>query len=287
MNAFPRDSSVTIIGLGLIGASLGLALRRAGVRARGMDRSPAARRAALRCGAVAAADGSPAAACRGAGMVVLCIPVQAVDGCLRRLVPHLRRGAVVTDACSVKAPVVAAARRRLPDPARFVGGHPMAGSERSGAAAASASLFRGRTVVLTPVRGTSPAALRAVESLWRMAGARMLRLTPSRHDDLVARVSHLPHALAAALTLSALRPAGAARVAAGSFRGATRVAASSPALWEGILFANRRPLATAAGELGRALAAVVGAARRGDRGALRALLARAARMRRRLGETGC
>lgn len=277
-----RRPSVAVIGLGLIGGSLGLALRRRGLAVTGWDRAPRARAAALRRGAVLRITASPGYAVAGADVVVLCVPVQALARCIAGIARWLPAGSVVTDTASVKTPVVELMHRRLPIPGRFVGGHPMTGSERSGITAASPTLFEGRTVVLTPVGETIPAAVTVVARLWEGLGARILRLTPGRHDAAAARVSHVPHALAVTQVLGALADPAARRMIAGGFVDATRVAAASPELWEGIFRANGAELARALRARTRVEDALVRAIAARDPGRLRMLLRRAARLRRSL-----
>ena len=271
------------MGLGLIGGSLALALRRRGVRVIGIDRDRATLAAALRRRAIGVAADSIADGVRGAAMVVLAVPLQSLSACIRAVAVSATRDAVVTDVASVKAPVLALARRALPHPARFVGGHPMAGSERPGFANARADLFRNRVAVLTPVAGTSRLALRSVRRLWRTVGARAITMNPERHDAAVARASHLPHLIAFALA-PVIADRDARRVVPASFLDATRVAASDPALWEGILLANRRNLVRAAREQARRSGSLLRAVRTGRPGPLRRLLRTWGAIRRRAAE---
>jgi len=279
-----RRPSVAVIGLGLIGGSLGLALRRRGHHVTGWDRSLRVRRAALRRGVVSRVTDRLRDAVVGSDVVVLCLPVQALARSVAGIAPWIPVGAVLTDTTSVKAPVVALMKRRLPRPGRFVGGHPMAGSERSGIAAASPALFKGRTVVLTPVGETIPAASAVVTRLWQGLGARVIRLSPGRHDAAAARVSHVPHALAVTQVLDALADPVASRMIAGGFFDATRVAAASPELWEGIFRANAEHLARALRARSRVEHVFARAVAARDPGPLRAMLRRAARLRRTLSD---
>ena len=180
-------------------------------------------------------------------IVVLCVPVQDILPIARKLVPHLRPGTLLTDVGSVKAPIVEGmkeilSRRRG---VRFVGGHPMAGSEKKGVRHASASLFRGATCVLT----STGAGASALQRLWRDAGARCLGLSAERHDHWIAVTSHLPHLLAFSLMSqfsdAARRDPKIKSLAAGSFRDMTRVAAADPKLWSGVLTLNRAAVASA------------------------------------------
>ena len=214
-----------------------MALRRHGLQVIGWNRTARTGRLAARRGGVTRLAGTPAEAVRGARLVVLCVPPAANERILAAIRPALDRRAVVTDVGSVKRVVLRVVAHRLPDPARFVGGHPMAGSERSGPGAARADLFHGRTTVLTPGPGTAPRAVGVVTRLWRLAGARVIRMPAARHDRLAAIASHQPHVAAFALAKSLTDP-GVRALAAGSFLDATRVAGSPPGLWADILRAN-------------------------------------------------
>lgn len=235
--------TVAIIGLGLIGGSLGQALRRSkkykviGIArraktAREAKRRGAVDRASMRLADVASAD-----------IVVICSPLDAIIPLFKRIVPFLKPGAIVTDAGSVKEPILrAAARVKRPASVHFMGGHPLAGSHRTGVEASSFRLFEGSTVVLVPGSRT---ALSPLKALWRVAGAKTLVLTAKEHDRAVALISHLPHALAHALVHLIARARDRRRLAslvAGSFRDATRVASADPSQWAQIFGANARPL---------------------------------------------
>ena len=212
-------------------------------------RDPSRLEEMLKRGLADSADTDAGAAVRGADLVVLCTPVGTMRGLAETIAPHLAPDAVVTDAGSVKACVVAQIEPILGR--RFVGAHPMAGSERSGLAAARGDLFSGAPCLLTPTERTNAGALRLVRAFWNSLGAQINELSPSDHDRLVARLSHLPHAIAFALVnlVSSSLPVGSALLAGGSFRDATRVAASDPALWTGILSENRAEVAAALREL--------------------------------------
>lgn len=239
---------VAIVGTGLIGGSLGLALRRAWPETEvvGTARRAATVEKALARGAITRGAATAAEAAAGADAVVLCAPVEAVEPALREIGPALAPGAIVTDAASVKAEIVAAAARALPPGARFVGAHPMAGSEKDGIDAADARLYSGAVVVLTPGPRPDAAASAAVRAMWEAVGALVLEMTPEEHDRLVAAVSHLPHVVAAALVNAVGDVAeGDPRtlsLAAGGFRDTTRIASASPALWRTICGANREAI---------------------------------------------
>jgi prephenate dehydrogenase len=194
-----------------------------------------------------------------ADLVILCTPVGSMEGIAASIAPHLRPETVVTDAGSVKGCVVQQLEPLLG--ARFLGGHPMAGSEKSGISAARPDLFVGAPCILTPEESTDPRALRLVSAFWSALGSRPTVMSPVDHDRIVARVSHLPHALAFALVnlVNDSLPAGSQNLAGGSYRDATRVAASDPSLWTGILTENCTEVAAALRDMGKLLQAMASA----------------------------
>ena len=233
---------VAIIGTGLMGGSLGLALRREheDLEIRGYDEDPAMAAAALDRGAITQRAGSAAEAVAGARLVALGVPVDRAPEVLDELSGAVEQDAVVTDLGSAKVEVVTHGTRLLGG--RFVGGHPMAGSERRGVEAASEGLFDGAWWILTPTESTSQAAYRAVTELVAATGARPVALGPEVHDALVARLSHLPQLVAGALVEVAASTGDKEALlglAAGGFRDVTRIAASHPDMWVAILRANR------------------------------------------------
>jgi prephenate dehydrogenase len=185
-------------------------------------------------------------------------------------------GALLTDVGSTKRGIVATAERlAAAQPRRFVGSHPMAGSEKSGFAVARADLFRGATVIVTPTDASDAGAVKAVTVFWEALGARVSALDPDTHDRVVAAISHLPHVAAWALVDAVGRfEPGALAFAARGFRDTTRIAASDPAMWTEILLDNREAIATGVGELRRALDAIERLLAAGDRAGIEALLAR-------------
>lgn len=238
---------VTVIGTGVIGASVAFGLKATTphVVITAYDRDPATVQKAAALGAVDRIAPDAAAAVEGSDVVVVAIPVDGVGAVFRDIGPALARDTVVTDVGSVKKDVVGAGEAVLG--ARFVGGHPMAGSERAGIGAADADMFRGAWWILTPTPMTDPGAYKRVVSVVEMLGATPLALDPGLHDDLVGRLSHVPQLVASALVDLA---AGAADrtallpLAGTGFRDVTRIAASDPDLWLAILRGNR-PAVTA------------------------------------------
>jgi len=240
-----RFRKLAVFGVGLIGGSFALALkdaRRVGTVV-GVGRSRANLERALEMGAIDEVAEQPAPALEGADLVLVAVPVQQMQAVFGAIAGHLEPDAVVTDAGSTKRDVIEAARLSLGDAlARFVPAHPIAGAERSGVEAASRDLYRNRTVVITPQAETDPQARARVEAAWSSCGARLVEMTAPRHDEVLAAVSHLPHALAFTLVdMIARRPDGRElfAFAGAGFRDFTRIASSSPEMWRDICIANR------------------------------------------------
>jgi prephenate dehydrogenase len=268
-------SRVAIVGTGLLGGSVALALRERRLTREvvAIVRRPEAQRDVVARGIADRAELDPAAGVVGAELVVLASPLQAMPGLLARLAPRLGAGAIVTDVGSVKAPLAEALPPLLPEGACYVGSHPMAGSHLTGYAHARADLFEGAACVVTPARPANPAAEERVLWLWRSLGARVLRRSAQRHDEEAAWVSHAPHAIAFAFAASlAAAPRAAHELASSGFRDFTRIAASDPAMWADILVANRQALAAPLLAAAEAAAALARAIERGDARAVETLL---------------
>jgi len=235
---------LVIFGVGLIGGSAALALRKAGAVRRivGVGRNAEALNDALRLGVIDAAA-TPADAVKGADLILLAIPVGQMSGVMSAIAPHLEAYTVITDAGSTKCDVVAAARAHLgAHLPRFVPAHPIAGAEQSGVTAARAELFTGKNAILTPLPETDPQALEKVRQFWQACGAKVSSMTPELHEQIFAAVSHLPHVLAYALVDEIARRPNTEQLfgfAAGGFRDFSRIAASSPEMWRDICLANR------------------------------------------------
>jgi prephenate dehydrogenase len=290
----PRVATLAVIGVGLIGGSFALALKAAGCVGTvvGVGRGRKNLDAALARGIVdraVALDEPWTREIAAADLVLVATPVGEYPALLKALAGCLPSHAVVTDAGSTKESVIAAARTELGTAiARFVPGHPIAGTEHSGAPAAFATLFRDRNVVLTPVAETDRAALATVASLWSACGAHVRELDPAVHDRIFAAVSHLPHVLAFALVdLLAARPDAddVFRFAASGFRDFTRIAASSPEMWRDISLANRGALGAAIDAYRAQLDTVAALIAAADGAGLEALFSRAAAARRAWGAT--
>ncbi len=241
-----KFNSIVVFGVGLIGGSFALALKRAGVVAEviGVGRR---RETLQRAQALGIIDGiGTAASVAAADLVLLAAPVAQTEALLRDIAPHLQPGTVVTDAGSTKSDVVQAARAALGDKVRqFVPGHPIAGREQNGPEAALPELYRGKKVVLTALPDNADACVAKVASAWEQCGAIIHRLSAEEHDAVFAAVSHLPHLLAYALVDDIAARGNAARLfqyAASGFRDFTRIAGSSPEMWRDISLANRPAL---------------------------------------------
>jgi len=275
----------TIIGVGLLGGSLGLALRkrRLARKVTGFVRRARSIRECVACGAVDGATLDLAEAVRGADLVILCTPLSRMRSLARQLAPHLERGALVTDVGSVKASVVRDVESTVSRVgAHFVGSHPMAGSEKSGVLAARADLFEGAICIITPTGRTQPAALKRTVQLWKALGSRTIKMTPAIHDQLVSRSSHLPYLSSVALTTCILEPVHSTAqglLCAGGFRDTTRIAASSPEMWRDISLANRQHIRKAMAGYMRHLVKLDEMVRRGDRDGLATFFEKAKALR--------
>lgn len=258
----------TVVGLGLIGASVSLALRDRGWLVTGVDADAPRAEAALAAGAVSGLGFDA-----DAELVFVAVPVSSISAAALAALDACPR-AVVTDVGSVKGPVVAAVAD-----ARFVGGHPMAGSEQEGLSGADAALFSGATWVLTPTASTDASAHAAVRQVVASLGADVIELAPDRHDELVALVSHVPHLAAATLmgiaASSAEEHATLLRLAAGGFRDMTRIAAGHPGIWPDICAENGDAIVAGLTTFVAALEEIRDVVAAGDRAALLTRLERA------------
>jgi prephenate dehydrogenase len=275
-----KINKLVVIGAGLIGGSFALALKseKAVKRVVGVGRRPKNLAHALELGIIDETD-NIGAALKGADLVLVAVPVAQTASVLNSVTPHLDSSTIVTDAGSTKQDVVAAARRALGAHfARFVPGHPIAGGEQSGAQAARADLFRGRNVLLTPLAETDRHALDYVRDAWLVTGATVREMLPEEHDQVLAAVSHLPHALAFALVDCIAGRENANTLfsfAAAGFRDFTRIAGSSPEMWRDICVANRDALLAELKGYQRELAQLERLIGEGDAAALEQLFTRA------------
>ena len=278
---------VAILGVGLIGGSFALALKeaRACTHVVGAGRSSANLKLALERGIVDSVAADAVAAAHGADLVLLAAPLAQFPKLLRDIAPVLGPKAIVTDGGSTKRDVVAAARATLGKKiAQFVPAHPIAGAEKSGAGAASAALFRGKPVILTPLVENSDSIVKKVEDAWSASGAQVTRMDPEEHDAILGAVSHLPHLLAYALVHEFCTRESAPQLfalAGGGFRDFTRIASSHPEMWRDICLANRDRLLVELDRYGEKLRAVGKLLEAGDGAGLEKLFAEARAARER------
>lgn len=242
-------ATIAILGTGLIGTSLGLAIKQSkleGIKIVGHDREPTASKTAQKRGAVDTVEWNIIKAVREADMVIVATPVLAIKEVMEQIAPHLPEECVVTDTGSTKAQVLQWADDILPPRANFVGGHPLAGKELSGPDAAQGDLFRGASYCIIPSRKAAPWAVQAVVTLVEAIGAKPFFVDPGEHDSFVAAVSHLPLTLSAALVSSTTKsPAWheMARLAASGYRDLTRLASGDPQMSRDICITNSREIA--------------------------------------------
>ncbi|MBT8547153.1 prephenate dehydrogenase/arogenate dehydrogenase family protein [Polynucleobacter paneuropaeus] len=239
----PNYGVVSIVGVGLIGASLGLALKQAGVvtKVLGVGRSQLNLEQALKIGAIDGAVDLVDAA-KQSDLIVLCVPVAQMRATFAAIEPHLASKTLITDAGSTKGDVILAAKEVLGKKAcQFVPAHPIAGGAQHGASAAKADLFFGKQVIICPLQENSPQDIVLIEKFWQAVGALVKMLSSVQHDAIYAAVSHLPHILSYALMASVINSEDAAdklsHIGAG-FKDFTRIAASSPEMWRDICLAN-------------------------------------------------
>ena len=251
---------LAIIGVGLIGGSLARALREIGAvkTVVGIGRSRANLEEALSLGICDEITQDAVEGVRGADLVFISVPVCSIPSVVAEIAPYLAPGCVVTDGGSVKKAIVQECEALMLSGCHFVGGHPIAGTEHSGAAASFASLYHGKRCIVTPTERTDAAALELVSRLWRLAGAVVCCMEPGHHDRIFAEISHLPHVVAYAL----VHAVGTADVegenvlsyTAGGFRDFTRIASSDPVMWRDIALMNREALLASIDGFSRSLA---------------------------------
>jgi prephenate dehydrogenase len=285
MDAMPRTSAVCIVGLGLMGGSLALALKRAGWRApiTGVSRNPGTLNTAIECGAIDSGTTELAKGVAGADVVILATPVRTLLRQIPEVGHYAATGALVMDLGSTKARVCAALNT-LPEGLQPVGGHPMCGKETPGFAAADADLYRGQTWVLCPLPRTSYEAFGQARAVAEATGAHTLTLDPEAHDRAVAAISHLPYAVSVALVNAVI--AGneplAWSLAASGFRDTSRIAASDVDMMLDILLTNRQALLEWLGHYLRQLAGLQQALAAEDEALLRGLLVQGQQIRSRM-----
>ena len=239
---------LAVVGVGLIGGSLALALKQAGVVGHviGIGRGLPNLETASRLGVVDSFTQDIAAGVADADVVFLATPVQSLGALAKQAMPHLKSGAILTDGGSVKQAVIDAIEPHLRDDVHFVPGHPIAGTENSGAEAAFATLYCDRRCILTPTENTDATALDSMRSMWQLAGSQVVIMDVEKHDRVLAAISHLPHMVAYALVNAVgsydRYNENILEYSAGGFRDFTRIASSDPTMWRDIALTNREAL---------------------------------------------
>jgi cyclohexadieny/prephenate dehydrogenase len=262
---------VALIGLGLIASSMAHAMRRAGLAGEivGTARSEETRATVREMGFCDRVVDSAAEAVAGADLVVLAIPVGAMESVAREITPHLAEGATLTDVGSVKRAVFDAVLPHLPQGTHFVGGHPMAGTEHSGPRSGFAELFDGRWTLIVPPEGADPAAVARLEDFWHRLGAQTEQMEPDHHDLVCAVVSHAPHLIAYTMVgvaddLRRVTDSEVIKFSAAGFRDFTRIAASDPTMWRDVFLTNKDATLEILGRFTEELFALQRAIRMGD-----------------------
>ncbi len=244
----PYFKKLTIIGVGLIGGSLAMALRKKGMVGEivGVGRSISNLELAVKLDVIDKFTTDAAAGVLDADLVVIATPVASTPEVVKKIATYLKQGAIVTDVGSVKKAIVKDAEKLLPSGVHFVGGHPVAGTEESGVGAAFPALFENRRCILTPTAKTDKEALKKVKDIWEAAGSEVIVMDAEKHDSILAAVSHLPHVIAYSLvnTVDNVRDfeESILNYSAGGFRDFTRIASSSPEMWRDICLLNRKAI---------------------------------------------
>ncbi len=275
--------NVAIVGVGLIGGSIGLTLRKLGLAEKvvGIGRRQVSLRIARRVGAVTNTTVDMAKGVAEADLVVVCTPVGQIVDDVRKAAAHCRRGTPITDVGSTKLTIVEALDEGLARDCRFLGSHPLAGSEKPGAANATDDLFDGRVAIITPTKNTRAEDFDLVEEFWQALGSVVVQMSASEHDKALAITSHLPHMAASAL--AATIPENLFRLTGRGLRDTTRLASSDPELWLQIVSLNRDHVLSALEQYGAKLAALHAAIRDDDQTELQQILNTAKKNRDALG----
>ena len=278
-----RFETVAIVGVGLIGGSIGMALRKFGLAEKviGIGRRQISLRIARRVGAVTNTTIDLTKGVAEADLIVVCTPVGRIIEDVRRAAEHCPEGTLITDVGSAKQKIVEVLDEELPRNCRFIGAHPLAGKEKTGAGSADADLFNGRVVVVTPTSNSRAEDYDLVEEFWEGLGSVVIKMSAQQHDESLAVTSHLPHVAAAALAASV--PEQLFRLGGTGLCDTTRLAGGDPGLWRQILGYNRDHVLSAMQEYGSTLAAIYNAIRDDDQTQLEEILTKAKKNRDALG----
>ena len=244
----PFFNRMVVVGVGLIGGSLAIVSRRKGLVKEiiGVGRGAANLKEAVKLNIIDSFTFDISEAVKGADLIVMATPVGSFEWLVKQMRHSLNKGAIITDAGSVKGRMVSRIERLLPKGTYFVAGHPIAGKEKTGVKAASQTLFEGTKCILTPTKKTDASALKKIKALWKAVGAEVVLMDPMLHDKVLGAVSHLPHAAAYSIvnTVAEIKKDGNNFIAfsGGGFKDFTRIAASSPEMWRDIFLSNRKNL---------------------------------------------
>lgn len=289
----PLFDKVALVGLGLLGASLGRAMQRGGLAGSiiGTDRDHDVCARAHALGVVHAADPDLKAAVQDADLIILCTPVGSFAAIAKAMAPHLKPGAIVSDVGSVKADVVNSVGPYMPDGVHFIPAHPVAGTENSGPEAGFAELFDGRWSILTPLPGTDKSALDTLTTFWTALGSKVEVMDAGHHDLVLAITSHIPHLIAynivgTAADLETVTQSEVIKFSAGGFRDFTRIAASNPEMWRDIFLTNKGAVLEMLGRFSEDLSALQRAIRWEDGDALQDLFTRTREIRKEIIDAG-
>jgi cyclohexadieny/prephenate dehydrogenase len=289
----PMFGKVALIGLGLIGSSLSLAMRRGGLTGRisGFAQSAETRKIAVNLGLVDEIHASAADAVENADLIVLCVPVGVCGAVTAEISGHLKDGAILTDVSSTKVSVVRDMAPYVPANVHFIPGHPIAGSEKSGPYAGYAELFDNRWCILTPDDTTDANMVDKLEAFWRACGSDVERMNVAHHDMVLAITSHLPHLIAYSIVMTAshleeVTESEVIKFSAGGFRDFTRIAASDPTMWRDVFLNNKSAVLEMLGRFSEDLAALQKAIRHEDGDVLFDLFTRSRDIRRGVVEAG-
>jgi len=286
-------NKVALIGLGLIGSSLGHAMKRAKLAHEivGFDSNEEVRLKASTIGFIDTIGRTAAATVKNADLVILCTPVGAYKSLAEKIGPHLKMGAILSDVGSVKGAVVKDVEPYLPKGVHFIPAHPIAGTEFSGPEAGFASLFDGRWTILTPPPGADPTAVQSLKKFWQGCGAEVEVMEVAHHDLVLAMTSHVPHLIAynivgTAHDLEKVAEGEVIKFSAGGFRDFTRIAASDPVMWRDVFLNNRDAVLEVLGRFNEDLSLLQRAVRDGNGSALLELFTRTRAIRRSIVDIG-
>lgn len=287
MSNEPLFNRAAVIGVGLIGGSIARVLKNRGIAqvVVGSGRSRQNIDKALQLGIIDEAA-TPEEAVKDADFVVICTPPLSVVPTLEKIAPHIKEGALVTDAGSTKKEIVEKCEKISGGRFSFIGSHPIAGTEKSGAQASFETLFDNRHCIVTPTGGADAQALGKLKKFWAAAGAEVVEMDPAAHDRIMSAVSHLPHMAAYALVNAIANENGAdemIRFAAGGFKDFTRIAASSPEMWADIALSNADEITGHIGGMKKQLDLIETAIKNGDRKELLKMFERSKQFRQKLG----